>query len=217
MTLYTFPTAPFFGRFHISLHPPAMPRKRRKTAPPTSRLRRSRGGGTAASEPLSQAANLLNLPVDALRTIIEMAWQGWEEDLAAVLERGCKEKGEEDGEGDELAAAKRRAPTIESTLAWSHSIISHTPNLLNLSLTGHLTCVTVSPRLNLAPIRKLSIGPTPAFLPNRLKISRFAPNVEELRVCGEMLSGDEREDVTAGLRTLKRLEWSLVGRVKTKE
>ena len=61
------------------------------------------------------------------------------------------------------------------------------------------------------------MGPAPAFLPNQLKISSFAPKVEELRVCAFMLGWEEREDIAAELRALKRLEWSLAEKVNTKE
>lgn len=126
-------------------------------------------------------------------------------DLSAFLRNGCQEV-ESEGSIDIAAGPKA---TLKSTLLWGRSVLSHATNVENLSLTGHLEQVTRS-GLELASVKKCTIGPPPAFLMlTELDLSCL-PNVEQLRLCGTYISHAEAECISGRMPRLRRLVWSVL-------
>lgn len=103
--------------------------------------------------------------------------------------------------------------TIGSLLAQLRMVLSSTPNLDTLSLTGFLEWAICGPR-SVAPLlpklRAVSIGPPPERWLAPMLFDKFKfGQVEELRLCGVELLLEEAESVVANLPSLKRLLWSM--------
>lgn len=119
---------------------------------------------------------------------------------------------------DELDAAFPTAATLGSLLATARMVLSATPSLDNLSLTGFLEraiCGSRSPPA-LKALKSLSLGPPPPFwyAPMRLDHSAIA-SVERLRIAGVMLFKSEIASIAGhagALPKLKKLEWMLAAK-----
>lgn len=105
--------------------------------------------------------------------------------------------------------------TIGSLLDLLRAVLVVTENLVNLSLTGFLDLAIFgnhSTSLTLKHLKSLSAGPPPLhwFEPLPLILNHVA--LEELRICGLRLHEDELSDILARLPSLRKLQWSIMGR-----
>lgn len=102
--------------------------------------------------------------------------------------------------------------TIGSLLALLRAVLSHTPYLENLSLTGFLeraVCGT-RPSLALERLRALSVGPPPSQWYAPLHLGNHLSGLEELRLCGIRLHEAEIFAILTKSPPLRRLQWTMM-------
>lgn len=116
---------------------------------------------------------------------------------------------------DDLYLPIPSTASIGGNLATMRSVLSYTPLLKSLSLTGILEralCGTRSPPA-LNALRSLTLGPPPARWKEPLRLDHPAlANVERLRICGCMLRESEIECIAGrkgALPKLREVQWSL--------
>lgn len=103
--------------------------------------------------------------------------------------------------------------TFGSILTLVRSILSFTPFLTNLSLTGFLdraVCGSKPTASSLRHLRHLTVGPPPSawFAPLRFDWLR---HLESLRICGVEVQDDEAESIN-GLPDLRHFSWSMAAK-----
>lgn len=99
--------------------------------------------------------------------------------------------------------------TLGSLLALARSVISFTPLLRNLSLTGLFDRAVLGiKRVSLPSLQHLSIGPPPAAWFAPLSFENIE-TIESLRICGVELGDSEALDIVYDCQSLKHLQLSL--------
>lgn len=113
-------------------------------------------------------------------------------------------------DGSDLEAALRSSASMESLISITRSILSFTPRLVNLALSGFLSKAITGSRAppGLPLLESLSLGPPPHYwtAAMRLDHSVFA-GVRELRLADVDL-GEQEVDSILALPQLQHLEWT---------
>lgn len=105
--------------------------------------------------------------------------------------------------------------TLGSLLSLLSSVLSHTPNIQNLSLSGFLERAVCGNRPTLAMLKKLrylSLGPPPNVWWAPLRLAALPDGLQDLRLCGIRLHEEQLEDVIKMLPSLKTFQWSMIHR-----
>lgn len=106
--------------------------------------------------------------------------------------------------------------TLGALLGHLRSVLSYTPYLANLSLTGFLeraVCGTRSVAPLLKELRSLSLGPPPLAWLRPMEFSHFYL-LEKLRICGILLRDDEAHSISQELMSLEEMQWRLPSTVR---
>lgn len=109
--------------------------------------------------------------------------------------------------------------TLGSLLGLARAVLSFTPKLANLSLTGFMeraVCGTRAPP-GLNGLKSLSVGPPPPYYYATLNLNgAVMARLERLRICGVMLFEEEVASLERELPALKELQWTMPGKFSNK-
>lgn len=106
-----------------------------------------------------------------------------------------------------LNAALVATATFGQILRLARGVLTLTPNLQGLSLTGFLECALDGSAL--PSLRRLSLGPPPVCWKTNADLEEVPKQVEDLRLAGETLVDDEIE-LFCQMSRLRKLAWTLV-------
>lgn len=99
--------------------------------------------------------------------------------------------------------------TLDGNLRLAESVLSLTPNLRGLSLTGFLTgALSPTSALGLSSLKRLSLGPLPVSWGTNLSLHGLVA-LEDLRIAGTPLTTSNVQVIKREMPRLRRIDWSM--------